>query len=158
MGRLVLLFAIAFTACSAGAEESEGSGPKRGIIDGAQEFDLRSPELNAVIAAIEPLQAPDYDRRRELPMIEYEGGSRNVTVFYKVRSLRGDKLVADIVRQFIRANWDAGLPKGFSASGGLAFHRNDFSPAPRAFSICYAIVNISKDEKSIRCMYSFRTQ
>jgi hypothetical protein len=116
-------------------------------------------EFNAMVAAIEPLQAPAYDRGRKFKSIEEHGASKNVTVSYKVRSpLRGDKLVADIVRRFIHANWDAGLPKGFSGGGGLGFHRDDFSPAPGAFSICYAIVNISEDEESIQCMYSFRSR
>jgi hypothetical protein len=116
-------------------------------------------EFNAMVAAIEPLQPPDFDRAHAVQMIEEHGASRNVTVSYKVRSpLRGDKLVADVVRRFIQSDWDAGLPKGTWCSGGLGFHRDDFSPAPGAFSIYYAIVNIDKDEESIRCMYSFRSR
>jgi hypothetical protein len=115
-------------------------------------------EGNAMIAATEPLQFPAYDRKRKVQAIDEHGASKDVFVSYTVGSpLRGDKLVADIVRTFIHADWAAGLPIGFSG-GGLGFHRDNFSPAPGAFSIYYAVVNISKDEKSIQCMYSFRTR
>jgi hypothetical protein len=111
-----------------------------------------------MVTAIEPLRLPAYDRGRKILMIDQHGASKDVFVSYKVQSLlRGDKLRADIVRQFIHADWAAGLPNGFSG-GGLGFRRDDFSPAPGAFSIYYAIVEISKDEKSLQCIYSFRSQ
>ena len=114
----------------------------------------------SIVAEVEPLHLPSYERKNsDGAILENHGQWRVATVFYQVKSdLVGDKLMADVVRQFIQADWAAGPPKEVSGGGELAFHREDFSPAPRTFAIYCATLSISKDEKSIRCSYWFRSR
>jgi hypothetical protein len=124
-------------------------------------------KATALVAAVEPLLPPDFQRTRGPRCIE-NTSTIDVMFVYMVQNpeLRGSKLVNQITRLFKERDWTEGMPPGISPYSTrrdgtrkdvIGFHKEPLLRTARGQPYCdrWAYALISDNETSLECTYSF---